>query len=113
KSCAITARRMTLAFELNIIIGAPLGGLCAWPDSPTLPRATVLAQAVGVYSDLAVVAPDFEQIVESRRGFRTGVDRRTKRSGSNDVYSTPGMQVPDDIGAVFMHMAVQTELHLL
>src|SRR4029450_7578099 len=48
KSCAVTVRCMTLALELNVIIGAPLGGLCAWPDSPALPRASVLAQAAGV-----------------------------------------------------------------
>src|SRR5215475_448622 len=69
-SCAVTVRCMTLSFELNVIIGAPLVGLCAWPDGPALPRATILAQAVGVHSDLAVVAPDFEQVVESWSGFR-------------------------------------------
>src|SRR5215475_12523977 len=70
KSCAVAGRCMTLAFELNVIIGAPLGGLRAWPDGPALPRATVLAQAVRVHPDLAVVAPDFEQVVESWSGFR-------------------------------------------
>src|SRR5262245_35587656 len=73
KSCAVTVRCMPLAFELNVIIGAPLVGLRAWPDGPALPRTTVPAQAAGAHSDLAVVAPDFEQIVKARRGFRAGV----------------------------------------
>src|SRR5262249_21131637 len=75
KGCAVTGRCMTLAFELNVIIGTPLGGLRAWPDGPALPRTTVLAQAVGVHSDLAVIVPDFEQVVESWRGLRAGVHR--------------------------------------
>src|SRR5262245_57554156 len=73
KSCAVTVRCMTLAFKLNVIIGAPLVGLRAWPEGPALPRTAVPAQAAGAHSDLAVVAPDFEQVVESRRGFRAGV----------------------------------------
>src|SRR5262249_44784432 len=78
KDYAATVRCMPLPWELNVIIGAPFGSLRAWPDGPALPRATVFAQAAGVHPDLAVVAPDFEQVVESRRGFRTGVDRCTK-----------------------------------
>src|SRR5262249_30186516 len=66
KSFAVTVPCITLSLGLNVIISAPLGGLCAWPDGPALPRATVLAQAVGVHSDLAMVTPDFEQVVESR-----------------------------------------------
>jgi len=66
-----------------------------------------------VHSDLAVVAPDFEQVAESRCGLRTGVHRRTERSRSSSVRSAPGMQIADDIGAVFVHVAVQTELDTL
>src|SRR5215510_10175705 len=72
KGCAVTRRCITLAFELDVIIGAPLGGVRAWPDGPALPGAAVLAQAVGVHAELAVVAPDFEQVVEARCGLGTG-----------------------------------------
>src|SRR4029453_3131379 len=88
KSCAVTVRCMTLALELNVIIGAPLVGLRTWPDGPALPRPPAPAQTAGAHSDLAVVAPDFEQVVESRRGFRAGINRRPKRSRSSDIHGT-------------------------
>ena len=57
----------TSPFELNVIVGAPLGRPLARPDGPAFPRTAIFSQAACMHSDLAVVAPDFEQIVQPWR----------------------------------------------
>jgi hypothetical protein len=79
------------------------------PLRPAFPRPAVSAHVSCMHFDPAMIAGNFEQVVQPRCRFWTIVGDGAKGSGAHDVELSGRIPIANEIGACFMDVPVQTE----
>src|SRR5262245_52209096 len=82
------------------------------PLRPAFPRPTVFAHVSCMHFDPAMIAGNFEQVVQPRCRFRTIVGDGAKGPCANGVELPGRMPIANEIGACFMDVPMQIQPHL-
>ena len=59
-----------------------------------------------MYTNLAVVWPDFEHIVQTRRGFRPGINWGAERASARNKQVAGRVQIAHDISSIFVYVSM-------